>query len=95
MANIIGNGGMPQPPQQKVDISTSTPVVCTECGYDVFIGGVKFRKLSKLAFGGDKDMLIPFDVLLCGECGKINDEMIPPEIKALETKDKLKEEGNL
>jgi DNA-directed RNA polymerase subunit RPC12/RpoP len=91
MANIIGGGDMPQGPQQpRVDISNSTALVCKECGYDVFIGGMKFRKLSKLAFGGDKDMIIPFEVLLCGECGEINDEMMPPEIKALETKDKLK-----
>ena len=69
--------------------------MCSECGYDVFIPGTKMRRLSKLAFGGDKDMIIPFDVLLCGECGKINDEMLPQEIKALETKDKLKEGGNL
>ena len=95
MANIIGGGNIPPTQQSKVDISNSSPVVCGKCGYDVFISGVKFRKLSKLAFGGDKDMLIPFEVLLCGECGTINDEMIPPEIKALETKDKLKEEGNL
>jgi hypothetical protein len=48
MANIIGGGDMPQGPQQpRVDISNSTALVCKECGYDVFIGGMKFRKLSK------------------------------------------------
>ena len=96
MAGIIGgNGMMPQTSQPKVDISNSTPMVCKECGYDVFIPGMKFRKLSKLAFGGDNDMLIPLEVLMCGECGSINEEMLPPEIKELEKKDKLKKDVNI
>jgi hypothetical protein len=48
--------------------------------------------------GTQQDMIIPFDVLLCGNCGEVNDELLPTEVKALEHKDKLKtevkEEGN-
>ena len=88
MANIIGNGEVPQRQQPKIDISQSKPMVCTHCGYDVFIGGTKFRKLSKLAAGSAQDIVIPFDVLLCGECGQIKDDLLPDEIKALELKDK-------
>ena len=95
MANIIGNEPIKQP---KIDISSSTPMVCPECGYDVFISGTKMRKLSRLAAGTPQDMIIPFDVLLCGQCGEVNDELLPTEVKALEHKDKLeketKEEGN-
>ena len=92
MANIIGMDGMvPKSAKQptKVDISNSIPLVCKECGYDVYISGTKIRKLSKFSFGGDTDMLIPFDVLLCGECGTISEELLPPEVKVLENKDKL------
>jgi hypothetical protein len=95
MSKIIGmdTPGM-QPAnnkQTKIDISNSVPLTCSNCGYDVFISGVKIRKLSKFNFGGDNDMLIPFDVLLCGECGEVNKETLPPEVKALEMKDKYSE----
>ena len=92
MSKIIGMNPGPNeagPKQTKIDISNSTPLKCKNCGYDVFISGTKIRKLSKFRFGGDADMMIPFDVLLCGECGTINEDLLPPEVKALETKDKL------
>ena len=91
MANIIGSGETPQK-QQKIDISQSKPMLCEHCGYDVFISGTKFRKLSKLAAGSPQDIIIPFDVLLCGNCGEIKNDMLPDEIKALEYKDKLEAE---
>ena len=90
MANILGQ----QPPKQKVDISNSAPMTCPNCGYDVFINGMKFRKLSKLAFGGEQDMLIPFEVAVCGECGEVNMELAQLELQALEHKDKLEAEKN-
>jgi hypothetical protein len=90
MANILGQ----QPPKQKVDISNSVPMLCPHCEYDVFISGTKFRKLSKLAFGGEQDMIIPFEVLVCGECGEVNNEMSALELQALEHKDKLSKEQN-
>ena len=97
MANIIGKESAVKQP--KIDISSSTPMVCPNCCYDVFISGTKMRKLSRLAAGTPQDMIIPFDVLLCGECGEVNDELLPTEVRALEHKDKLEketksEEGN-
>lgn len=91
MANILGN----QPPKQKVDISNSVSMTCPHCGYDVFISGTKFRKLSKLAFGGEQDMIIPFEVSVCGECGEVNQELSAMELQALEHKDKLAKEQNV
>jgi DNA-directed RNA polymerase subunit RPC12/RpoP len=88
MANILGN----HTPSPKIDISTSTPIICSECGYDVFLPGTKIRKLSKLVAGTDQDVIIPMDVLLCGNCGAILEEMLPKEIQALEKMDKLKAE---
>ena len=92
MANIIGNGE-PTIGQPKIDISSSTPMVCSECGYDVFISGTKMRKLSRLVAGSSQDMVIPFDVLLCGECGSVNESLLPAEVRALEHKDKLEKEN--
>lgn len=91
MANIIGQGEMPQMSgQPKVDISASVPVVCEVCGEGkTFLPAVKPRKLSKLAFGGDQDMMIPFEVLLCGECGAEQESLKPIQLRALEQKDKV------
>ena len=92
MANIIGQGEIPQAPQPKVDISQSVPVFC-ECGGKTFLPAMKMRKLSKLAYGGDQDMMIPFEVYLCGDCGAEQELMKPVQLRALEQKDKLQAAG--
>lgn len=94
MANIIGAGEMPQPPmgKPKLDISTSTPMAC-ECGYDKFIPTVKVRKVSKFTFGGSHDIVVPFDVMICGSCGVEQEELKPMELRALEAKDKMEAES--
>ncbi|MEY4332441.1 MAG: hypothetical protein RLZZ196_1179 [Bacteroidota bacterium] len=89
MANIIGAGEIPQQPQQpKVDISQSVPVFC-KCGGKTFLPAMKMRRLSKLAYGGDQDMMIPFEVYLCGDCGEEQEDLKPVQLRALEQKDRL------
>jgi len=74
----------PQPPQQpQVDIRQSKPLKC-DCGHDVFIGGTKFRKISKILTGTPQDMLIPIEVFVCGNCGEINKELYPKELQLLD-----------
>lgn len=87
MANIIGQGE-PTAGKSKVDISQSVPMIC-ECGYDKFIPTVKVRRLSKLSFGGAQDMVIPFDLVICGSCGEEFEPLKPVELRALEAKDKM------
>jgi hypothetical protein len=87
MANILGQNGQP-----KLDLSTSKPILCSECGYDVFLPGTKMRKISKLVAGTDQDVIVPFDILLCGNCGELLEEVIPREIIALEKLDAMKAE---
>ena len=97
MANIIGQGEVPQMPggaQPKVDISASVPVFC-ECGGKTFLPAMKMRKLSKLAYGGDQDMMIPFEVYLCGDCGAEQELMKPVQLRALEQKDKLESQPKI
>ena len=91
MANIIGQGEIPQMGgvQPKIDISSSTPMVCEKCGYDVFIPAMKLRRLSKLAYGGDQDVHIPFQIAVCGECGAEQEFSKQMELRALEAKDKM------
>jgi hypothetical protein len=85
MANIIGENG-----HQKLDLSTSKPIVCAKCGGDIFIPGSKMRKISKLITGTDQDVVVPFEILLCGDCGEILEEMLPTQLLALEKLDRMK-----
>jgi len=101
MAKIVGmeGGGKPQkaseqPTQQaKIDLGKSKPVQCSHCGYDVFIDGAKFRKISKLVTGTPQDVVVPIEVLLCGACGEVCEELLPEQMKALEQLDKQREEN--
>jgi|TARA_B110000908_G_scaffold9776_1_gene11807 hypothetical protein len=101
MAKIVGIGGnkpqkaSEQPTQQpKIDLGKSNPVICSHCGYDVFIDGSKFRKISKLITGTPQDVVVPIEVLLCGNCGEICQELLSPQLAVLEELDKKKKEGN-
>lgn len=90
MANIITpNQGQGQTTNQpKIDISTSKPITCADCGYDVFLPAVKMRKISKLITGTPQDVLLPMNVYCCGQCGAVLNELVPNEIKQLESQDK-------
>jgi hypothetical protein len=101
MAKIVGMGGnkpqkaSEQPTQQaKIDLGKSNPVVCAHCGYDIFVDGSKFRKISKLVTGTPQDVVVPIEVLLCGNCGEVCEELLSPQLKMLEELDKKKQEDN-
>ena len=102
MAKIVGMGGnKPQKAseqstqQAKIDLGQSKPVVCGECGYDVFVDGAKFRKISKLITGTPQDIVVPIEVMLCGNCGEICEELLPEQMKVLNEIDKRNaEESN-
>ena len=89
MANIIGKDtAQAAAAKPQIDLSTSKPMLCSECGYDVFISGTKIRRISKLITGTPQDMIIPIDVFLCGSCGEVNKELLPQQIQALEEQEK-------
>jgi hypothetical protein len=82
MAKIVGmNGGNQTPQQPKIDLSQATEMRCQECGGTVFIPGTKFLKLSRIATGQPKDAIIPVELYLCGDCGEINQELLPNELQ--------------
>ena len=80
MAKIIGSGNNPQQP--KIDLSKAKEISCQECGGTVFIPGTKFLKISKMVTGTPNDAIIPVELYLCGDCGEINQELLPKELKA-------------
>ena len=104
MAKIVGMGGgnkpqkaSEQPTQStggpQIDLGKSKPVQCSHCGYDVFVDGAKFRRISKLITGTPQDVIVPIEVLLCGNCGEICEELLPEQIKALAEIDKRNAEA--
>lgn len=67
--------------QPKIDLSKATELKCQDCGGTVFIPGTKFLKLSKLVTGTPQDAIIPLEIYLCGDCGEINQELLPKEFQ--------------
>lgn len=59
----------------NISLDNTTPVVCEECGNNVFLEGVYLRKISGLLIGRTKDGVIPFGTtLVCSKCGHINED---------------------
>jgi len=58
----------------KIDIKQTSPIVCDnqDCGNDIFMPAMKFRKVSKLLAGTQDDQIIPVQVFICTACGNIN-----------------------
>ena len=83
MADILGQ----QQKQPKVDLKQAKEMVCTsdDCDGSVFIQGTKFLKLSRIATGQPKDAIIPVELYLCGDCGEINADLLPDELKPIIT----------
>lgn len=79
MAKVLG---MNQPPQQpQIDITKAKDLLCPNCDHDIFLPAMKFRKLSKLLAGTQKDAIIPIEVYCCANCGEIIDELLPHELQ--------------
>lgn len=82
MAQLIGGKGQtPTPQQPKIDLSQAEEITCQECGGSVFIPGNKFLKISKIITGTPQDAIIPVELYLCGDCGEINQELLPKELQ--------------
>lgn len=77
MADILGQ----QKQQPKIDLSKAKEMECSECKGTVFIQGTKFLKISKIITGTPQDAIIPVEVYLCGDCGEINQELLPKEFQ--------------
>ena len=87
MKKIIGmNGGNTPPPQKpKIDLKDAKEIGCQNCGGSVFIPGTKFLKISKMITGTQKMQSYQIELYLCGDCGEINKELLPDELKPVIT----------
>lgn len=55
-------------PQQQIDMDTLPPVVCTECGWSVFIQANIIKKLDAIRSPDGKEKPIIIPVLFCTRC---------------------------
>lgn len=61
-------------------LNDARDMVC-ECGNKIFITGYRFKKISRLITGGDKDSVMPIEMYLCATCGNPLQELLPEELR--------------
>jgi uncharacterized Zn finger protein len=69
--------------QQNLNITLdkTTAVTCDKCGSDAFREVYLLRKASRFVTGTPQDALIPIPVFACAECGNVNDEFLPQQLR--------------
>jgi hypothetical protein len=68
----------------NVDINQTTAVTCDECNEIYFEQTLLMRKASGLLTGQSKPSYIPIPVFACKDCGHVNGEFLPKEIRDLD-----------
>ena len=70
------NVGKQATQQVNIDISKAAPILCEseECGNDMFMPAMKFRRVPKLMTGAKTDQIVPIQVFMCTACGNVNKE---------------------
>lgn len=81
--DINGNERTSTPKEPKYTMADSEEMKCAECGDNIFVQGVQFRKISKIITGEPRDTLIPIEIYLCGSCGEINMELYMDTMKQM------------
>ena len=59
------------------------PTTCEECGHVHFQQVLIIRKASGLLTGTGKTTYVPIPVFACTDCGHVNTEFLPTEVKDL------------
>jgi len=81
----LGKGKKPQKDQQKqppkVSVKQSKSVECKECQHDIYLNAVHLRKIPKVITATPQDVLIPVEVFLCAQCGTLNTDLLPAELR--------------
>lgn len=67
----------------NIDINQTTPVTCDECGDTRFEQQLILRKASGLLTGTGQTSYIPIPVFACAQCGHVNVEFLPKEVKSI------------
>ena len=68
--------------QPRVTISDTTEVTCEKCKCNTFAEGMFLRSVSPILTGQPKTSYIPIPAFYCTQCGHVNDEFVPVELKS-------------
>jgi len=68
-------GGMP-----NISLNDARDMNC-DCGNNLFLPAVRFKKVSRLITGEAKDSVLPIQVYLCTQCSKALQELLPEELR--------------
>jgi len=80
MSNIH-NIGTTQPLRRPaLNASDFKDILCTKCNGDLFLESYKFKRVSKLLVGTDKDQIVPIKVYVCTNCGTLLNELLPKDV---------------
>lgn len=83
--------------QQQMEImkhlKDSSGVECEKCGCQVYNEGYLMRKISKLLLGSSSDVMVPYPIFSCRDCGHINEDQKPKEFTLHESTSKISDEG--
>ena len=67
--------------QLNIDLGQTTAMTCDECGGEAFREVLLLRKASRFVTGTPQDAIIPIPVFACAECGNINQDLLPPQLR--------------
>lgn len=73
---------MEQQMKLNIDLNKTLPIVCEKCGSQTFQEGLLIRKASKFLTGTQQDAIIPIPTFSCTQCGHVNEEFLPAELKS-------------
>tara|TARA_R100000455_G_C6175839_1_gene55515 strand:+ start:118 stop:339 length:222 start_codon:yes stop_codon:yes gene_type:complete len=69
----------PSMPQMNVGFEQTDPIICENCGGDVFVPAFLLRKVSALVSPTAKDTVLPVQLFACIKCNHVNEDMLPVE----------------
>ena len=65
----------------QIALQDTKAVKCEKCGCEFFEQGLILREVSALMTGTGQPGIIPIPVFICSECGHVNKQFIPEELK--------------
>lgn len=79
MEKIIGAGSGEESPKLNINLGEAPYVNCEKCEHAVFEEKMMIKKVSRFMTGGSQDSIVPLPVIVCANCGNIN-EMFKPNV---------------
>ena len=65
----------------QLSLADTKAVVCEKCGCEIFEQGLMLREVSALMTGTGQPGIVPIPVFICSNCGHVNKQFVPEELK--------------